>query len=299
MYVGMSTQNKRVFSFFFSFSIIFVAILCVGCQRFTASSSTSRKPVKSKLTETADWAEKRRQGVDFIAVGTSPVATTAGWRLDIDFSKQLLFQTLDGPELLMPMPKPQPTGKGLGVLLDARSTPTYASTSRRSGTSRSSVEKVNRLKVNIEPVSCRDPLTKRDYAYTVRIEANGKRYVGCGAFIKGSDRLNGEWLLETFQGQRLRPDQFADKALPFLEIDLDNNKLTGSTGWNKIKGDIHADGDHLTIDPKTTSHKTSPGTFEADFLDALRQSTLFRIGKDRLTLLVNGQYAMTLKKKTE
>lgn len=278
----------------FSLSILFFV---VSCHRTTGHLFPAKTSVKSKLTETANWADKRRQGVDFIAIGTSPVATTANWRLDIDFSKQMLFQPLDGPELLMPMPKPQPTGKGLGVLLDARSAPAYASTSRRGGATRSSAAKLNRLKVSIEPISCRDPLTNRDYAYTVRIDANGKRYLGCGAFIKGSDRLNGEWLIETFRGQRLRPDQFADKALPFVEIDLSSNKLTGSTGWNKIRGGIHADGDHLTIDPKTTTRKTSVGTFEADFLDALRQSSLFRIGKDRLTLLVNGQYVMTLKRK--
>ncbi len=283
-----------------------------SCHPAGVGLFSTKKPAKSKLTETSDWADKRRQGVDFVAVGTSPVATTTepvrrsdgltdrgptNWRLDVDFSKQLLFRTPDGLELLLPMPKPQPTGKGLGVLLDARSTPVYASTSRRSGASRSNVANVNRLKVSIEPVACRDPLTNRDYAYTVRIDANGKRYVGCGAFIRGSERLNGEWSLESFQGQRLRPDQFPDKALPFIDIDLANNRLTGSTGWNKIKGDVHADGDHLNIDPKTTTRKASIGTFETDLLDALRQSSLFRIGKDRLTLLVNGQYAMTLRKK--
>ncbi|TAE28823.1 MAG: META domain-containing protein [Cytophagales bacterium] len=271
-----------------------------GCQRknLTANTVTRKSVAKTgKLTEATDWADKRRQGVDFIAVGTGPVATTTGnWRLDIDFSKQMLFQTLNGPELLLPMPKPQPTGKGMGVLLDSRAAPMYASTSRRSPNSRASVAR-NRLIVSIEPVSCRDPLTRRDYAYTVRIDANGKRYVGCGAFIKGSDRLNGTWSLETFKGQRLRPDQFANSELPFLEIDLNEGKLSGSTGWNKIKGDITAEGDHLTIDPKTTTHKPANGKFEAEFLDALRQSSLFRIGKDRLTLLVNGQYAMTLVKK--
>lgn len=280
------------------YSTIFALLALAACHRVANNPMFSGKSSKNKLFETTDWADKRRQGIDFVAIGTGPAATTAGnWRLDIDFSKQMLFQTLNGPELLLPMPKPQPTGKGLGVLLDSRSAPMYASTTRRGTSNRSSTTR-NRLIVNIEPISCRDPLTNRDYAYTVRVDANGKRYVGCGAFIKGSDRLNGEWLLETFKGQRLRPDQFGDKELPFIEIDLGEGKLTGSTGWNKLKGDIKAEGDHLTIDPKTTTKRSSPGTFEVQFLDALRQSSLFRIGKDRLTLLVNGQYVMTLRKKT-
>lgn len=298
----MNQRIDRLLFFFFSTEFVFCLLFFISsCQRGSPLFS-AKNPIKSRLTGTADWASKRSQGVDFMAVGTSLVTTpteggSTSWRLEIDFSKQMIFQSLNGPELLMPMPKPQPIGKSMGVLLDSRSAPIYASASRRSAVSRSSPAKSNRLKVSIEPVSCCDPLTNRDYAYTVRIDANGKRYVGCGAFIKGSDRLNGEWVLETFRGQRLRPDQFAEKALPFLAIDLSSNKLTGSTGWNKIKGNIHADGDHLTIDPKITTRKPSSGTFEADLLEALRQSSLFRIGKDRLTLLVSGQYAMTLRKK--
>ena|GEM_PF-5210460 len=76
MDVGMSTQIKQGFSLSLSYSIIFVLLFLSGCQRITTGSSASRKPVKSKPTETTDWADKRRQRVDFIAVGTSPVATT-------------------------------------------------------------------------------------------------------------------------------------------------------------------------------------------------------------------------------
>jgi heat shock protein HslJ len=294
------SKRTRFYSHFFSSGFLFFVLLHLSsCQRKAVipTGSRSAESLKLKLAETSNWADKRRQGIDFIAVGSGPMATTVGnWQLDIDFSKQILFQTLNGPELLMPMPKPQPTSRGMGVILDARTAPVYASASRRS--SRTVTAKYNHLKVNIEPVSCRDPLSGRDYAYTVRVEANGKHYLGCGAFIKGSERLNGEWVLESFKGQRFHAGQFADKALPFLEINLREGSITGSTGWNRIKGDITAEGDHLTIDPRVVTTKAAPGKFEAEFLDTLRQASLFRIGTNRLTLLVNGQYAMTLVKKS-
>ncbi|KAB7732740.1 META domain-containing protein [Rudanella paleaurantiibacter] len=280
------------------FSLFWLALLTSsGCRRPVSTGESGGKATRANLSEAIDWADKRRQGIDFVAMGTAPAATTIGWRLDIDFSKQMLFQSFDGPQLLTPIPKPQPMGKTMGVVLDAKATPVYASNTRRTAASRNAAPKVARLKVYIEPIACRDPVSKRDYAYTVRIDANGKRFTGCGAFIKGSDRLNGAWVLETFKGQRLRPDQFGDKQLPYLEIDLAGHKLVGSTGWNKIKGAIDAEGDHLDLVPKTTTRRTAPGTFETDFLTALDQSSLFRIGKDRLTLLVNGQYAMTFRKK--
>nr|WP_232326060.1 META domain-containing protein [Spirosoma montaniterrae] len=102
------------------------------------------------------------------------------------------------------------------------------------------------------------------------------------------------WTLETFRGQRLRPEQFGDKMLPTLEFDLKTGKLTGSTGWSKLKGDIRANADQLTIDPKTNPRPANP--FETSFVDALRQVSLFRVSQNRLTLLVDGQYVMTLRR---
>ena len=46
---------------------------------------------------------------------------------------------------------------------------------------------------------------------------------------------------------------------------------------------------------KTTTSKKCTNPFEEDYLAALAQATLFRIGKDRLTLLVDGQYVLTMK----
>jgi len=247
-----------------------------------------------KVVGDLNWAEKRRQGIDFVAVGSSSADRgPAAWHLDIDFSKQMRFEAPNSPDLVMAVPKPKPSLKGMGVVLDAQSAPMLASINRQNG-QRSTTGR-NRLMVSIEPVTYRDPLTKRDYAYTARIETNGRQYVGGGVFLRSSDRLPGNWTLETFKGQRLRPNQFGDKALPVLTIDLKEGKLSGSTGWSKLKGDIRANGNQLSVNLKPMNQNTS-GAFETSLIEALRQSSLFRIGKDRLTLLVNGQYVMTLRK---
>ncbi len=257
-------------------------LLTIGaCHRSTTSRRT-----KVDLPETADWQAKRGEGIDFVANGNAPA-----WSLDIDFAKQIRFQEGTGVLLLAPMPKPQRIGSTTGVLLDARTgAATTASTNRRRPA------RGERLRVAIEPVVTQDAVTKRDYAYTVRVEAGSKRYVGWGSFIKGSDRLNGVWTLESFQGQRFHAGQFANNQTPTLEIDLNAKKLRGSTGYNALKGDITAEGDHLKVLPEAAKHRTCPTSFEADFLAALRKASLFRIGKDRLTLLSEGQYMMTWRK---
>lgn len=279
--------------------VLLAATGLTGCHRSAQSLPASGRPVE--LTgETADWADKRRQGIDFVAGGSAPTSGSATppatWQLTIDFSKRMQFRIPNGPELLTPVPKPQPSPGGLGVVLDSRSTPLYASNSRRIATRSPRTNDRNRLSVVIEPVTYRDPLTKRDYAYTVRVEANGKPYVGGGTFIKAANRLQGTWTVETFRGQRLRAGQFGDKALPVLAFDLKKGRLTGSTGWHKLKGSVQAAGDRLTIDPHVGSHQPKPGSLEADFVESLRQSSLFRVGKNRVTLLVNGQYVMTLRR---
>ena len=265
-------------------AIVYAGILSVilagsACHR----PATSR--TKSELPETADWQTKRGTGVDFVANGNAPA-----WSLDVDFAKQIRFQDASGPLLLAPMPKPQRIGTTTGVLLDARVAPT-TTPARRSRPDRGS-----RLRVVIEPTVTQDPATKRDYAYTVRVETAGRRYVGWGAFIKGSDRLNGVWTLESFRGQRFHTGQFTDNRPPTLTIDLAAGKLRGSTGYTPLKGSITAEGDHVSIVPEAAKRRNTPSPFEVDFLTALGKASLFRIGKDRLTLLADGQYVMTWRK---
>lgn len=276
----------------FGWSVLLTSTLLTNCRRPTSSLSSAPDRSAGQPATATDWVSERRQGIDFVAVGGAPSTT---WRLDIDFAKQMRLATAHGSDLLVPMPKPQPSRKGTGVVLDSRSAPVQASTNRRVPSSRRNVGQP-RLLVSIEPVSWRDPLTKRDYAYTVRVEANGKPYVGGGTFLNAGSQLNGTWVLETFKGQRMRPAQFGDKTLPVLTIDLTKGKLTGSTGWNKLKGDVRASTDRLSLDPKSTGRPPAAGSLEADLVETLRQTSLFRIGKERLTLLVNGQYVMTLRK---
>ncbi len=262
------------------YAVLLGCALTIGACHRPASNRT-----KGELPEAADWQTKRGTGVDFVANGNAPT-----WSLDVDFAKQIRFQEGDGPLLVFPMPKPQRIGSTTGVLLDAR-TPPATAINRRSAKAYG-----NRLRVVIEPTVTQDALTKRDYAYTVRVETAGRRYAGWGAFIKGSDRLNGVWTLESFRGQRFHTGQFSDNQPPTLTIDLNAKKLRGSTGYSPLRGSITAEGDHLRIEPEAAKRRNTPSPFETDFLTALRKSSLFRIGKDRLTLLADGQYVMTWRK---
>ena len=266
----------------------------IGCQRAAQPTSASRlKPKPALLPESEMWRAKRQQGIDFVAAGITP----GEWQMDVDFSKQIIFKPLSGSTLVAEMPKPQPIGNGSGVLLAVgpRSIRNEAGTLVASARRTTYPAKSGGMRVFIEPTVARNNLTGRTYAYTVRVESGGRRYVGHGAFIKGSDRLNGTWTLETLKGQRVRAAQFPSRELPKITINLTDNELTGTTGCNTLKGDVQADGDHVKFVVKNTTSKKCTNSFEDEYLAALGQASLFRIGKDRLTLLANGEYVMTFR----
>ena len=273
-----------------------------SCQRASQSAPAAGNRQKiAALPESEMWRVKRRLGIDFVAAGSTPT----DWSMDVDFSKQITFRPLSGSALVAAMPKPQPIGTNSGVLLSVgaralrnESGTLLASVGKKGYSSRTAPARLGGLKVYIEPVVSRNNDTGRTYAYTVRVETGGRKYVGYGAFIKGSNRLNGTWTLETLRGQRVRAGQFPSRELPQITINLGDNTLEGTTGCNKIKGDILADGDHVRFSIRTTTSKKCAGSFEAEYLAALGSASLFRIGKDQLTLLANGQYVMTFRTET-
>ena len=263
-----------------------------GCNRAATPTTAGRAVAKTAPLPEADlWRLKRQKGIDFVASGITP----AEWSMDIDFAKQIIFKPLSGSTLIATMPRPQPVGLNSGVLLAVGPTAVRneAGLLASAGKKAYAARAAGGLRVYIDPVITRNTLTGRTYAYAVRVEANGRRYVGHGAFIRGADRLNGTWTLESLRGQRVRASQFPSGQLPQLTISLTTNALEGTTGCNRIGGTVQADGDQVKFVVRNTTSKKCTSTFDDDYLTALSQSTLFRIGKDRLTLLANGEYALT------
>ncbi len=255
----------------FWFCLLCLLILAVGCRRKSVPARTVKSP-QTAATATSAWEEKRRQGIDFTALGGQP-----SWTLDVDFSKNISFKPAGGSAWATPLPEPKAYGRSGGVLLDAKT---------GSG----------RLRITIQPAVCKDE-SGREYAYAVVVEANKKRYTGCGAFLRAENRLNETWVLESFKGQRLRPELFAERRLPYLEINVRDSRLAGYAGCNQIRGKIQTEADQVQFDPVPATRKACASKFENDFLSALRSATLYRVGKNRLTLLSHGQYLMTFRKK--
>ncbi|WP_234734640.1 META domain-containing protein [Tellurirhabdus bombi] len=241
-----------------------------GCHRKSTPDRDSNNGTDA--TVSADWNTKRRQGIDFTAFGND-----TGWTLDVDFAKQTHFRAPGARTITMTTPKPQRSSKSRGVVLEAK-------------------DAKGRLLIGIDPVVSRDKKSGEEFAYTVWVESGGKRYNGMGSFLNGPIRLNTNWVLETFRGQRMRPEQFSGR-LPNLTINTVESKVQGFAGCNEIRGNIKAEGDRIKLAPNTATRKYCASSFETAYLKTLQSVTLYRVAQNRLTLLADGQYVMTFRKR--
>ncbi|GAB3906694.1 hypothetical protein GCM10028803_39450 [Larkinella knui] len=269
--------------------LIGIFVLADGCRKTPVGNTQS--PEMGDITA-SDFGTKRKLGIDFTAHSSSPA-----WTLDIDFTKAIRFQTPNGPLLTAAVPKSQRDPRGNGILFDAQLMAEPTGSSRRpSGRAGTASQRDGRLKVIISPVVCRDNRSGQAYAYGVTIETNGQRYSGCGTFLNGVGRLNSQWVLETYRGQRLHAEQFVNRQIPSLNINLKERKLQGFTGCNTLQGQVQAEGDNVRFETVATTRRACPYNFESGFLSALQSVTLYRISNNRLTLLADGKYVMTFRK---
>jgi heat shock protein HslJ len=79
----------------------------------------------------------------------------------------------------------------------------------------------------------------------------------------------------------------------YLYFDRDGN-LSGSTSCNTFNGTYKLEGNNITLDAGTMTKMMCYGSAEMDFLEALRQTTKFKLEGQDLYLLRDGKAVMKL-----
>jgi heat shock protein HslJ/uncharacterized membrane protein len=211
--------------------------------------------------------EKMKQGIDFYALGSQP-----SWSLDINFDKFMRFKSLTAlAELNTPPGREEKTQ-------DADVTSYRARTED------------GMLIVTILKGPCEDTTSGETFPLKVRVDAkytadtNYMQFEGCGRYVVDY-RLNDIWVLTTFNQQPLNRDEFA-KGLPVVEFHLNDKRVFGSTGCNRISGGFEAKGKKITFGQMATTRMACPDmAFEQDFLKAITRNTLnYALDKGRLIL---------------
>ncbi|UHG92645.1 META domain-containing protein [Spirosoma oryzicola] len=249
-----------------------VLLLFSACRRPSKQLAAMLTPADQP--EIADFTANLKAGDDLIAVGNDPA-----WSLTVNPSKGTLrFKSLTGDSISAPSPERQPDSDG-SFRLDI-------------------VAGQDRFKALFTPDSCVNKLSRQRFDYRVEVNFRGKTYIGCGASLRQVTLLQDIWVLTELQGQPVTTNDRQTEA-PRLEISLTEGRVTGTTGCNRLSGEVRADTRLIRLGPLVTTKMACAGeanTIEANLLNALLQPLAYRVGNGKLTLLQHGKTVATFKK---
>lgn len=245
-------------------------ILTLACRR----PSTQFAAMLTPTNQPANYSRYLKAGDEVLAIGNDP-----GWSLRINPSKgKLIFKATNSDSLTTVAPERQTDSDGVfrySAPIDSGS-----------------------INVIFRPDSCVDKLSGQRYDYRVDVTVRGKTYMGCGVSLRQLALLQDIWVLTDFQGRTIKAGG-PHNEVPRLEISLSEDRVTGTTGCNRLSGPVKADSRRILFGPLITTKMacaSEVGQLESEFLNALREPLAYQVADMKLTLLRNGKAVMTLKK---
>jgi len=118
----------------------------------------------------------------------------------------------------------------------------------------------------------------------------------CSTSRKATAELNGDWELVMFPaGSKTLSEIFTMKK---PELQLENGRLSGSTGCNRINGTYSVSGNSIQFGPNLAMTKMGcPNYDENTFLDAFNKVNHYQIKGNDLMLMQDSSLLMTFSKK--
>ncbi|SFD34412.1 META domain-containing protein [Spirosoma endophyticum] len=247
-------------------------LLATGCRRPSTQFAAMMTPTNQ--LQIADYTNNLKAGDDVVAVGNDP-----SWSLTINPSKGTMrFKAMNGDSLNTTAPERQNDSDG---------------TFRYSAPVES-----GHINILFRPDSCVNKLSGQRYDYRVEVDYKGKNYVGCGVSLRQLALLQDIWVLTSLQDQPITANR-NNNELPRLEISLTENRVTGTTGCNRLSGQMKADTRQILFGPLATTRMACPaevGALESRFISELNTALTYQVAEGRLTLLRSGKPIMTFRK---
>ncbi|AUD01853.1 META domain-containing protein [Spirosoma pollinicola] len=247
-------------------------LMATACRRPSTQFAAMLTPANQ--VDITDYSKQLKAGDELIAMGNNPA-----WSLTINSSKGVLrFKALAGDSVNTAPPERQTDSDGV-FRYSVGTAP-------------------SRLNIVFRPDSCVDKLSGQRFDYRVEVDFRGKSYVGCGSSLLQLTLLNDIWVLTDFQGSPITATDNR-KEVPRLEISLSENRVTGTTGCNRLSGSVKADTRQILFGPLVTTKMAcldDANQLESKFLNILANPLTYRVSNGRLTFMQNGKAVMQLKK---
>jgi heat shock protein HslJ len=116
--------------------------------------------------------------------------------------------------------------------------------------------------------------------------------IGCSQSNRISELTDKRWKATEILYKDISTYESIEEEV-YLNFDEDGN-LSGSTGCNKFNGSYKLERNKITLDAGTMTKMMCYGSAEMDFLEALRQTTEFKIEGQNLYLLKDSKAVMKL-----
>jgi heat shock protein HslJ/uncharacterized membrane protein len=232
---------------FFAFFILLAAVTRCKTGREAIAKQQKQLPVPV-LSESLQ--QKQLNGVDFFARGN----TAASWTLEMDFGNLIRFKSLDGTVINSSSVQPQDLPLEKATLYSSKATQ-------------------GDINIFIYNEACTDVVSGEKYNKKTVVAVNGKRYEGCGQYLFDA-ALNGKWILQKINNRLLTPADFA-KGLPMIDLNLQQEKLSGHDGCNNLFGGFEVWGSKIKFKPIASTKMACPGNKnENEFTHLLSGQTI-------------------------
>ncbi|MEO6405359.1 MAG: META domain-containing protein [Ferruginibacter sp.] len=168
---------------------------------------------------------KMKQGVDFFATGNFPVQ----WSASINTIDEIKFYAADGSSVRVLAVAP--------VKLSSIAASNYHIKTSNS-----------LLDIMVYESACAGGKQRK-----VEVTLNKKLYTGCGQYLY-DPALKGKWILDKVNNIPQAAIDYAS-GLPFLDFNLETNKVAGNDGCNRISGSIELFGKQIRFSPFNIAQK--------------------------------------------
>ncbi|MCB0686536.1 MAG: META domain-containing protein, partial [Saprospiraceae bacterium] len=160
------------------------------------------------------------------------------------------------------------------------------------------------MTIEIKQKPCTEEMSGKVSSYSVSlrykkgINSDYSNLEGCGSY-QTDYRLHDIWILEEMHGKPVDKQEFG-KSVPSMEINTRSNSFTGTTGCNRMNGNIFYEKDKLRFTEMiTTKMMCLPDpTNEQTFLKALSSAVSYKIEANRL-ILSNPHQILLVWRKTD
>lgn len=145
---------------------------------------------------------------------------------------------------------------------------------------------------------CTDGMSDRDYDYradvTITQLKKTTKLKGCGYFIS-DEILSGNWKLKQLKGAVIK--SVDDSVIPFLEFDIENNRVAGNSGCNGLSAEFTQLKNQLKFNEIILTRMfCGEENVENEFISSLKDINTFKVEGNFLKLYKNGYLELLFEK---